>query len=583
MAPLDALDAEVVERLGLPTAAPEVAAEGTAADLASPPPFATTEDDDEEYGAPAISGEFVVVDPDEPATEAPSVDGSEDVAAAAPVAVETPLGADVHLVVTPGGFDGAAEAPSGPPSSIEPPAGVDAGGEEHGEAPHGDASAAPVSPNAAAGIEGNLADPALASAEGATGTADVGAPAAEPAPEATVPRAEVDASIDQVADRDIPATPEGATEVSSDASSDRAATSASEPASESPPDASGVEAIASGPSLFIPRLTRDEPPLPLPSEVIVDDEPRGAPEAPSPEDAVHASIEVVEDAEEIEAEELLEEATDEQAPPVAPPPAPRERRRRKHWADSVFGDAYPSLEPEDMEEVAKRDAAFIVEQLGLEPGARILDVGSGSGHLALAFGELGFSVLGVDNSLPQVLRASERLATRPELEERVSFMHGDMRALPTDETFDAVVCIGTTFGYFEEEVNRQVLEHLRDHVRPGGGLALQIINRDHLVSRLPVRSWWQGRNCMVLDEAEMNFFANRLRVHRTVVFDDGRQYEHYMFIRAYTLHDIGKLVSSTGLAVQDVSGSRHTPGRFFGATSPDIWIFAQRPADDAEE
>jgi hypothetical protein len=69
-------------------------------------------------------------------------------------------------------------------------------------------------------------------------------------------------------------------------------------------------------------------------------------------------------------------------------------------------------------------------------------------------------------------------------------------------------------------------------------------------------------------------------VHRTVVFNDGRQFEHYMFMRAFTLHDLGKLCSTAGLRVLEVSGSRDTRGHFFGATSPDIWILASRkPAE----
>ena len=81
---------------------------------------------------------------------------------------------------------------------------------------------------------------------------------------------------------------------------------------------------------------------------------------------------------------------------------------------------------------------------------------------------------------------------------------------------------------------------------------------------------------MVIDEAEMNFFANRLRIHRTVIFDDGRQYEHYMFMRAYTVQDLGKAISGLGMRVLDVSGSRDTQGRFYGSASPDIWIVAER-------
>jgi hypothetical protein len=138
------------------------------------------------------------------------------------------------------------------------------------------------------------------------------------------------------------------------------------------------------------------------------------------------------------------------------------------------------------------------------------------------------------------------------------------------------MCVGTTFGYFEEDQNRQCLQEMYERLVPGGKLILHVFNRDFVAPHLPSRSWWQGRRCMVIDEAEMNFFASRLRVHRTIIFDDGRQYEHFMFMRAYTVQDLGKALSSQGMRVVEVSGSRDTRGRFFGSTSPDIWIVAER-------
>jgi hypothetical protein len=47
-------------------------------------------------------------------------------------------------------------------------------------------------------------------------------------------------------------------------------------------------------------------------------------------------------------------------------------------------------------------------------------------------------------------------------------------------------------------------------------------------------------------------------------------------VRVFAVHELVELVTSIGLGVVEVSGSRHTRGRFFGATSPDIWLVARR-------
>jgi SAM-dependent methyltransferase len=270
---------------------------------------------------------------------------------------------------------------------------------------------------------------------------------------------------------------------------------------------------------------------------------------------------------------IVEEDAPEVRPPT-PPPNTAERRR-KAWYDDVFAEHYQFLYPPSWEETARRDAEFIHASLGLPEGSSLLDVGCGDGRHALELGKLGLRVTGLDNSLALLLAAAQH-KEQMGIDDRVSFLHGDMRRLPRDRQFDAVICVGSTLGYFEEDQNRLCLDEMLDRLTPTGRLLLHVFNRDFVAPQLPARSWWQGRRCMVLDEAEMNFFANRLRVHRTIIFDDGRQFEHYMFMRAFTVHDLGKTLSQMGMRVVEVSGSRDTRKRFYGAGSPDIWIVAER-------
>ena len=267
--------------------------------------------------------------------------------------------------------------------------------------------------------------------------------------------------------------------------------------------------------------------------------------------------------------------------PEAKPPAPPEAKapqakRRKAWYDDVFAEHFLFLYPLTWEQTCQRDAQFIFAQLGGRDGLNVLDVGCGDGNHAVELAKLGARVTGLDNSLALLLAAAQNKETAGLDDGRVEFIHGDMRRLPRDREFDAVICVGTTLGYFEEEQNWLCLQEMHDRLVPGGRLLIHVFNRDFVAPHLPSRSWWQGKRCMVIDEAEMNFFANRLRVHRTIIFDDGRQYEHYMFMRAYTVQDLGKAISQLGMRVIQVSGSRDTAGRFYGSASPDIWIIAEK-------
>ncbi len=267
-------------------------------------------------------------------------------------------------------------------------------------------------------------------------------------------------------------------------------------------------------------------------------------------------------------------------PPVAPAtsaaPAAAGGRKRG-WFDEAFGDHYASIQPIDSDQSAELDAVFIRKSAELGAGQTVLDVACGDGRHCFALANLGLMVTGLDCSLSQLVRASQR---NEATEAGVTLLHGDMRALPRDRSYDVVTCLGSSLGYFDgDEQNRQVLQEMVEVLRPGGKLVLQVFNRDYMVAVMPCRSWWQGRGCLVLDVADMNYFTNRIRIHRTVVFEDGRQFEHHMYFRAYSLHELGKILTSHGMRVLEVSGSRESRGRFYGATSAEIWIVAQRRED----
>jgi SAM-dependent methyltransferase len=326
--------------------------------------------------------------------------------------------------------------------------------------------------------------------------------------------------------------------------------------------------------ILMPLLARSgaEPEAPV-SQPIIETEVEASAEVEA------ADIESLDaaDLEEVEQQVAVASAVEVEEPrPPAPPEAKQQGKRRKAWYDDVFGEHFLFLYPLTWEETCQRDVQFIFGQLGGREGLTVLDVGCGEGSHAVELAKLGARVTGLDNSLALLLAAAQTKEAAAIEEGRVEFIHGDMRRLPRDREFDAVMCVGTTLGYFEEEQNWMCLQEMHDRLVPGGRLLIHVFNRDFVAPHLPSRSWWQGKRCMVIDEAEMNFFANRLRVHRTIIFDDGRQYEHYMFMRAYTVQDLGKAISQLGMRVIEVSGSRDTRGRFFGSASPDIWITAEK-------
>src|SRR5258708_15865873 len=68
------------------------------------------------------------------------------------------------------------------------------------------------------------------------------------------------------------------------------------------------------------------------------------------------------------------------------------------WYMSAFDDTWLPVARLESPEVTERETAFMVEQLRLGPGSRILDVPCGHGRHALALAARGYQVTAIDLS-----------------------------------------------------------------------------------------------------------------------------------------------------------------------------------------
>jgi SAM-dependent methyltransferase len=254
------------------------------------------------------------------------------------------------------------------------------------------------------------------------------------------------------------------------------------------------------------------------------------------------------------------------------------RRRLRPWFEEIFDEDYLRTLPFLTPRVAQVEAQFVAEAMALQPGAELLDVGCGYGRHAMELAARGYRVVASDLSGAMLARGQEE-AQRRGLD--IAFQQRDMRELDHDARFDGAYCLFSTFGYFDDEDNKRTLANIARSLKPGGRFVLDILNRDYLVAELPTRVWWEGEGCVVLEEVEFNYISSRVQVNRSVVFDDGRQLEQEISVRAYSLHELGKLMLAAGFRVTEISGSFATRSRFFGSTSKQLIVVAERKARDA--
>jgi SAM-dependent methyltransferase len=249
------------------------------------------------------------------------------------------------------------------------------------------------------------------------------------------------------------------------------------------------------------------------------------------------------------------------------------RRKGRLWWEDLFNDDFLRTSEKLTDEQIAREVDFIEDSLSIEKSGAMLDLACGTGRHAIELARRGYEVVGFDLSLAMLARAGDEAQDR---DAKLTFVQGDMRDMTFEEQFDGVYCWNTSFGYFEEDRNAQVIDRIHGALKAEGRLLLDVANRDFLVRQSPSLAWFEGDGCVCMDEMAFDFITSRMRVKRTVMLDDGRSREIEYSMRVYSLHELGKLLHDHGFKVCEVSGRLATPGVFFGNESPRTIILAEK-------
>ncbi len=250
---------------------------------------------------------------------------------------------------------------------------------------------------------------------------------------------------------------------------------------------------------------------------------------------------------------------------------------KREWWATIFDDEYLMLLPPRSPFETQKQIDFLQKTMGLPQGSLLLDLACGNGPNAIGLAQRGFRVVGVDLSLSMLARAGD---AAQDAGVKINFIHGDMRDLGFDRTFDGVMCTDTSFGFFDEQTNMKVLNGIYRALKPGGVFLLEVANRDFVIRQQPNMVWFQMDNMVCMEETDFNYINNRLYISRQLIIGDNeRQTKHEFSLRLFSLSDIGQLLHHTGFAVLKVSGHRATPGAFFGPESAKLIIVAERRGD----
>jgi SAM-dependent methyltransferase len=131
----------------------------------------------------------------------------------------------------------------------------------------------------------------------------------------------------------------------------------------------------------------------------------------------------------------------------------------------ALGSSDQEIERLDRQSASIESATrLLLRASGIQPGMRVLDLGTGIGHVAMLIAELvgpDGRVVGIDNNSKLLNIAALRAAALPQLR----FVEGDVRNWRDNEPFDAIVGRLILFHLVDPV---SVLRHHAAALRPGG-------------------------------------------------------------------------------------------------------------------
>jgi SAM-dependent methyltransferase len=233
------------------------------------------------------------------------------------------------------------------------------------------------------------------------------------------------------------------------------------------------------------------------------------------------------------------------------------------WFNEIGAFLGPAYLRNSFTKGTENEIECIVEELGLEPGMRVLDVGCGPGRHALALARRGIEVHGVDLS-PEFVALARAAAEADGLP--ATFEQLDVRHLAADAEYDAVLCLCQGgFGLLGGD-DDAIIGRIARAVRPGGRVAVSAFSAAFAVR------WLE-------DGEDFDPRTGVFHEHATVRNEAGEERVFEMWTTCFTPREMSLMARAAGLEVAAIHGVR--PGAYAAGPPdldhPELLLFAWRP------
>ncbi|MFM7768352.1 MAG: class I SAM-dependent methyltransferase [Bacteroidota bacterium] len=225
-----------------------------------------------------------------------------------------------------------------------------------------------------------------------------------------------------------------------------------------------------------------------------------------------------------------------------------QEKTQDEWFSTWFDSPYYHILYGHRDET---DAQHFINQLTELPwfnsGSKVADVCCGKGRHSHYLHSKGFEVVGYDLS-PASIQHCLETAKRG-----MTFRVHDMRTPYPDMSFDVVLNLFTSFGYFgTDKDNQNAITNMAAALKPSGRLVIDFLNPEWVTKQLvPHESIIKGGI-----QFEIARSINDGRLIKEIMFDaHGQQYRFEENVELISLEMFSKYLSQAGMSIEQVYGN----------------------------
>ncbi len=244
---------------------------------------------------------------------------------------------------------------------------------------------------------------------------------------------------------------------------------------------------------------------------------------------------------------------------------------KSEWFKDWFNtEEYLNVYQHRNESDAEEHVKIILKNVNIPSGAKILDMACGAGRHAIILARKKFNVTAVD--LSENLLAIAKKNTDDE-NLKINFVHSDIRSFKSDDKFNLVLNLFTSFGYFEsDEENFLVLQKAYDLLGKDGFFVLDFFNSNFLKQNLIESSE------EILGEVKIHQFR-KIKLNRVtkkiVITKNGNLNQFEESVRMFTKDELTDAIKNIGFDIYKTFGD-FLGNEFDHFTSPRLIMICKK-------